>query len=70
MLSSLTKLCMNRDEYLAKINILSSRKDEILCFRKFKYENYKNKIPKNPASVRFCDNVDKIARGEVNRGFL
>lgn len=36
MMSNMTKLCLNRDEYLTKMNILGSRKDEIACFKKFK----------------------------------
>lgn len=52
MLSNMTKISLSREQFLAKISILSSRKDEIACFKKFKIESYKSKIPKKPHNVK------------------
>ena len=57
MMSNMTKLCINKEELFSKISILSARQDEIACFRKFKIENFKNKIPKKVSHVRFFFNL-------------
>ena len=58
MMSNMARLCTNKEELLSKIGIMCARKDEIACFRKYKIETFKNKIPKKPSHVR--EKVQKL----------
>jgi hypothetical protein len=52
MISNLSKLSLSRTQLLEKMSSLVTKREEIVCFRKYRVEQFADKIPKDQAKVQ------------------